>query len=176
MLQHIPWIVICCSNVENVIDSCSMEMMKKWDWNGTQLAMKWHDNADHFFSKGASIPLHRCAELHNNARVELVVRHSQLINKWTIMTQRNSFNYHYYILLLLHIIVRRMKQWIYWMILWYRLNPQRSFENPHENARQSKTVPMHGLQSRLQYSGRTYIAHAKSQKTSSTPAEQHSEL
>lgn len=151
-----------------------------WKWwrneIGTAHNLRWNDmTMPIIFSKGASIPLHRCAELHNNARVELVVRHSQLINKWTIMTQRNSFNYHY-ILLLLHIIVRRMKQWIYWMILWYRLNPQRSFENPHENARQSKTVPMHGLQSRLQYSGRTYIAHAKSQKTSSTPAEQHSEL
>lgn len=42
---------------------------------------------------------------------------------------------------------------------------QRSLENPHEDARQSKTVPVYGLQQRLQHGGRANVAHAEPSQT-----------
>lgn len=42
---------------------------------------------------------------------------------------------------------------------------QRSPEDPHENARQSKTVPVYGLQQRLQHGGRANVTHAKPSQT-----------
>jgi len=38
---------------------------------------------------------------------------------------------------------------------------QRSLEDSHENARQSKTVPVYGVQQGLQHGGRAHVAHAK---------------
>lgn len=53
---------------------------------------------------------------------------------------------------------------------------QRSFKNTHEDPRQSKTIPVHGVQSWLQYGRRAHITHAKSQETGRTTAQWYIEL